>query len=207
MRAFDLVRNEDATGISGTGRVAEGCVFDDGHVVLRWLTAHRSTTHFPDVDTVRAIHGHEGRTLVVFRDENGLVELPKPHLQLGNEGEYADASKYDQGGGAPAILGAHIMYDRLGKIEAPAGWHAVACWEIGGAVCLMVRSPRVYLRAENYTYDGSAFTRTYHRAQEVTLYMEPGKGIWQSAPRGEPGDVVRVAGIEYRAAHQTYSCG
>lgn len=206
MRLFDLMRNEDATGISGTGCVAQGVVFEDGHVVMRWLTAHRSTTLFPDIDTVQTIHGHEGRTLIVFRDGSELVEIPKPHLHLGNEGKYADGSQYDQGGGAPSMDGARMQYDRLGKIEAQRGWSAVACWEIGGGTCLIVRSPSVYLRAENCAFEGVVRVRKHYRRQELTLYLEPGKDTKQDNMRGkEPGDVVRVGGVEYQARWGEYS--
>ena len=38
MRHFYLDRHEDATGISGTGVVAQGVEFDNGKVALTWLT-------------------------------------------------------------------------------------------------------------------------------------------------------------------------
>ena len=37
MRAYYLRRNEDLSGMSGTGRVAEVAVFDDGTAVIRWI--------------------------------------------------------------------------------------------------------------------------------------------------------------------------
>ena len=43
MRIFSLVRHEDVSGVSGTGRVADGVEFNDGTVVLRWLTMGGST--------------------------------------------------------------------------------------------------------------------------------------------------------------------
>ena len=67
MRPFVLVRDEDPTGISGTGVVAEGIEFSDGVVVLRWCVGeNRSTVVWASIDAVRAIHGHDGRTRVVF---------------------------------------------------------------------------------------------------------------------------------------------
>lgn len=36
MEIFELVRNNDVTGISGVGVVAEGVIFSDGTVALRW---------------------------------------------------------------------------------------------------------------------------------------------------------------------------
>lgn len=69
MRAFLLIRDEDETGISGTGVVAEGVEFSDGRVVLRWQThgnSHHSTVVWDDIESVVAIHGHGGRTWVQF---------------------------------------------------------------------------------------------------------------------------------------------
>jgi hypothetical protein len=66
MRTFKLVRNEDQTGVSGTGVVAEGVVFSHGEVVLSWLTKHRSIGVYPTLDELINIHGHEGRTVVQF---------------------------------------------------------------------------------------------------------------------------------------------
>lgn len=68
-RIFYLNRKEDATGVSGTGRVAEGAQFSDGSCVLRWLTLVRSTVFYNSIADVEHIHGHSGLTEVVF--ENG----------------------------------------------------------------------------------------------------------------------------------------
>lgn len=42
MKRFHLQRLVDDTGVSGTGRVAEGVVFQNGKCVLSWLTSHTS---------------------------------------------------------------------------------------------------------------------------------------------------------------------
>lgn len=75
MRTFNLVRYEDATGISGIGSVAEGVQFSDGTCVLNWTTAHRSTAVYRDLETLIAIHGHEGRTRVEWTRVT-LADLP-----------------------------------------------------------------------------------------------------------------------------------
>lgn len=69
---FDLVRLTDATGISGTGKVAEGCVFADGTAVLRWLTKHRSTVVYESAREVLAIHGHGGQTEMRYHAPKGV---------------------------------------------------------------------------------------------------------------------------------------
>ncbi len=40
MRTFTLERVNDESGVSGTGIVLEGTVFQDGKVVIRWLAGH-----------------------------------------------------------------------------------------------------------------------------------------------------------------------
>lgn len=65
-RSFWLDRREDASGVSGTGTVAEGFEFSDGHCALRWLTETSSTAFYDSLADVVSIHGHEGKTIVVF---------------------------------------------------------------------------------------------------------------------------------------------
>ena len=36
MKIFSMVRNTDSTGISGTGRVLDGVIFDSGVTVVEW---------------------------------------------------------------------------------------------------------------------------------------------------------------------------
>jgi hypothetical protein len=69
MRAFVLVRDEDVTGISGTGIVAEGIEFTGGVVALRWLSEFPTSVVFHDrgMKSVEAVHGHGGLTRVVWQ--------------------------------------------------------------------------------------------------------------------------------------------
>lgn len=69
MRTFHLQRDEDISGVSGTGRVAEGCQFSDGQVCIRWIVGeHVSTVVWPDIAGVEAIHGHNGATRIVWHE-------------------------------------------------------------------------------------------------------------------------------------------
>lgn len=69
MRTFCLNRTEDETGVSGTGIVAHGVEFPDGKVVIRWCVGeHRSTSHWDSLEAVEAIHGHHGKTRIVWLD-------------------------------------------------------------------------------------------------------------------------------------------
>jgi hypothetical protein len=63
-RTFELVRHRDLSGVSGTGVVAEGCVFTDGSVALRWRGNNPATAVWPDLESVLAVHGHHGATEV-----------------------------------------------------------------------------------------------------------------------------------------------
>jgi hypothetical protein len=65
MRLFFLVRDEDVSGVSGIGVVAEGVEFSDGKVVIRWRGVHScSTVVWDSLEDAIAIHGHDGRTRV-----------------------------------------------------------------------------------------------------------------------------------------------
>lgn len=70
MRLFELHRDVDTSGISGTGRVAQGIIFDNGKIALTWLTKHTSVALYDDLVTLEAIHGHQGNTRIVFLDES-----------------------------------------------------------------------------------------------------------------------------------------
>lgn len=68
MRRFELHRDEDVSGTSGTGVVAQGVEFDDGVVALHWLSDLDSTTVYASLETCERIHSHGGRTRVVWVD-------------------------------------------------------------------------------------------------------------------------------------------
>jgi hypothetical protein len=67
-RRFVLIRHHDISGVSGTGVVAEGILFRDGAVALHWLGDHPSTTAWPSLDDVLAVHGHSGATVIRWLD-------------------------------------------------------------------------------------------------------------------------------------------
>lgn len=64
IRAFHLHRLLDDSRTSGVGVVAEGVVFRDGTVALRWFGDHPSTGLYQCLADVVRIHGHSGHTLV-----------------------------------------------------------------------------------------------------------------------------------------------
>lgn len=78
-RRFALRRDEDLTGVSGTGIVAEGVEFWDGKVVMRWRSLTASTAIYDSVQHVEEIHGHEGRTRVCWLDVPGQTWCVNQH--------------------------------------------------------------------------------------------------------------------------------
>ena len=69
MKVFYLKREEDESGVSGTGRVAQGFIFDNGKVAVTWLSEHPSVTIYDNIGEVHAIHGHGGKTEVVMEPD------------------------------------------------------------------------------------------------------------------------------------------
>ena len=69
MKMFYLKRGEDESGVSGTGRVAQGFIFDNGKVAVTWLSEHPSVTVYDNIGEVTAIHGHGGKTEVVMEPD------------------------------------------------------------------------------------------------------------------------------------------
>lgn len=71
MRRFELHRDRDVTGFSGTGIVAEGVEFTDGTAVLRWTSEIKTTVvHDGGMESVETLHGHDGLTRVVYLDDD-----------------------------------------------------------------------------------------------------------------------------------------
>lgn len=68
-RTFKLIRYEDVSNVSGIGCIAEGVLFSDGHVALHWLGRMPTTTPMPTIEWVLSIHGHDGKTRLVWDDE------------------------------------------------------------------------------------------------------------------------------------------
>lgn len=69
MREFILQRDEDVSGVSGTGMVAEGVEFSDNRVVIHWFGDFGTIVVHESIESVRSIHGHDGRTRIIWLDE------------------------------------------------------------------------------------------------------------------------------------------
>jgi hypothetical protein len=73
MKSFSLHRHEDLTGVSGTGVVAEGVLFNNGKVAIAWDPTKTkaevvSVTIFDSIDDVKTLHGHDGATEIVWHE-------------------------------------------------------------------------------------------------------------------------------------------
>lgn len=80
-RRFVLIRLRDVTGVSGTGRVADGVQWPDGAAVLRWHGRTPSTSLWESVEAIEAVHGHEGATRTAWLDdEQARTTPPVPGL-------------------------------------------------------------------------------------------------------------------------------
>ena len=74
-KRFILYRRQDATGVSGTGVVATGVVWPDGHAALRWKAddheAVSSTSVWSSVADMMRVHGHGGLSEIIYLDDDG----------------------------------------------------------------------------------------------------------------------------------------
>jgi hypothetical protein len=69
MRRFQLHRDIDQSGISGTGVVVEGVQFSDGTCAYRWRTQWATTCIADTIEIIERVHGHDGRTRIMWLDE------------------------------------------------------------------------------------------------------------------------------------------
>jgi hypothetical protein len=75
-RRFVFLRHEDQTGISGVGLVVMGVQYPDERCHYRWLSENATDQMADSMDKIRAVHGHGGKTVVVFIDDEYGVPYP-----------------------------------------------------------------------------------------------------------------------------------
>lgn len=92
MRLFNLVRDEDESGVSGTGIVAQGVEFDNGKVAMSWLS-HMQVVHVWDsITALSKTHGHGGKTKVVWiHDTDPADAVPEEVEENGKTKDNEDA--------------------------------------------------------------------------------------------------------------------
>lgn len=67
-RRFVLVRDEDVSGTSGIGTVAEGVEWSNGWVSLHWISQLGCLGMYENAKVMIEIHGHGGRTRLEWID-------------------------------------------------------------------------------------------------------------------------------------------
>jgi hypothetical protein len=67
-RRFYLFRSEDVSGVSGTGKVAEGVEFENGMCALSFSSQYQHANVYANIRAVMEVHGHQGKTQVVYVD-------------------------------------------------------------------------------------------------------------------------------------------
>ena len=67
-RRFYLIRDVDVSGVSGTGKVAVGTQFPTGKCYIEWLTEPFSACIHDSIQAVEMVHGHHGKTTIVWVD-------------------------------------------------------------------------------------------------------------------------------------------
>jgi len=66
-KMFVLVRDEDVSGTSGTGVVAEGVEWSNGWVSLHWLSQLGCLGMYENIKVMLAVHGHDGKTRLEWK--------------------------------------------------------------------------------------------------------------------------------------------
>jgi hypothetical protein len=69
IKTFRLIRDEDVSGVSGTGVVAVGAEFPTGRCIIEWLPGRfdvRSLNIYQNAGEIEQINGHDGATRIVW---------------------------------------------------------------------------------------------------------------------------------------------
>jgi len=198
-RAFVVQRDEDVSGVSGEGVVAEGVQFSDGWVATHWLD--QPPMHEPKTDVwhnkgaapFERVHGHGGRTRILWADEvaaarHELVDavvqafdLPAPIL--GPEAERAYLHRQIERALRGAALQVHTEYrPMMGLGSVPQATEIKGLLpELADAVMPVVEQ---LLKQRDRVW--SATGRAYRLADR-----------WEGA-HGSANFLVRTAGVELR---------
>lgn len=76
MKRGYLDREEDVSGVSGTGKVSTFTVNDDGRTVVFWPSGH---SYFGSFQEAVETHGHNGKTRFVLLDDEEISHCTKCH--------------------------------------------------------------------------------------------------------------------------------
>ncbi|MGW6292447.1 hypothetical protein [Streptomyces sp. NPDC055058] len=88
-RLFVLRRDQDVTGVSGPGDVADGVQWPDGTVALRWRE-RPSTSLWDNLELMLSVHGHDGATRVVWLEDEEARQRDRAQAAAGRAYKLAD---------------------------------------------------------------------------------------------------------------------
>lgn len=92
-RRFYLHRAHDTTGVSGTGRIADGIEWLDGTVTIRWRGPRPSVAHWDSLSAAEDVHGHGGRTYVVWLDLEQSTRAARERAEAERDGAYRERAQ------------------------------------------------------------------------------------------------------------------
>jgi hypothetical protein len=81
VKPFELIRKTDVTGVSGTGIVAEGVVFENGRVVMQWRAPFQTLGIYDSIEEVEAIHCHGGLSQISYSQHYFNAEELGPEIE------------------------------------------------------------------------------------------------------------------------------
>lgn len=85
-RTFRIYRDEDISGVSGTGFVCEGVLFSDGHAAIHWTgSPYPTTTPYPEgMEAILYIHNHKGTggARIVWDDDKPAPDFGEDDIAL-----------------------------------------------------------------------------------------------------------------------------
>jgi hypothetical protein len=116
-KRFQLVRNVDVTGVSGTGVVADGVLWPDGTVTIRWRGDRPSTVNWGHLDHAVAVHGHGGQTRIAWLDVYPSADYASAWTELRGYVQQAD----DDGGQINPVDLLTYMDELKQRALAPVG--------------------------------------------------------------------------------------
>jgi hypothetical protein len=119
-RLFHLQRDHDVSGVSGTGRVANGVLWPDGTVSLRWIGERPSTVHWDRLEDAE----HGGATRIVWADEQPPVDraavLREAIDVAREEGHRLEVGDHDARAARGARSVAYLLRQLLAKAQPAA---------------------------------------------------------------------------------------
>lgn len=77
MTLYEMIRDTDVSGVSGTGPVAEVAEFDNGWVVVafyEYTAGVPNVIAYSSLEDAEKIHGHGGMTRLVPRHQPGAFQ-------------------------------------------------------------------------------------------------------------------------------------